>query len=428
MTSRERVKAALNHRQPDRVPVDFGSTIVTGMHVSVVSRLRKAFGLGGAEDRVKVIEPFQMLGEIDEGLREKLCVDFAPLFHKKNVFGFENKDWKNWTLFDDSMVLVPGLFNTVTDEKGDILLYPEGDCTAPPSARMPRDGMYFDSILRQAPIYENALDPHDNVEEYGPISRDEIERLGKESERLYTGTDYALVYSLPGTSLGDISDIPGPGLKHPKGIRGEEEWYVSTLARRDYVYEALNLQCEIGLENLARVRDALGDRIEVIKVSGADFGSQRGPLFSPDLYRDLFKPFHARICDWIHSHTPWKVFVHTCGGIRPLLPDIIDAGFDILNPVQTSAEGMEAGQLKHDFGDRIVFWGGGIDTQKTLPFGTPEEVYHEVRQNIQIFNRDGGYIFNAIHNIQPGTPLENITAMLEAIRDSWCLYPETSSG
>jgi len=416
MTSRERVRAALNHCQPDAVPVDFGSTVVTGIHA--VSMLRETFGLSRSRDRVKVFEPFQMLGVIEEDLREKLLGDCIGLFHRGTVFGFDNCNWKNWELFDGSKVLVPGKFNTIPDENGDILMYPEGDRSASPSARMPQGGRYFDNTLRQRPIDDSRLNPADNVEEYGPIPDAEIERIGDEAGRLYAETDCALVYNLPGASLGDISDIPGPGLKEPKGIRSEEEWYISTVLRGDYVFEVLSRQCDIALDNLKRAREALGERIEVIKITGADFGTQRGPLYSPDVYRGLFKPFHARLCAWVHRNTSWKTFIHTCGGIRPLMEDFIDAGFDIINPVQTSAAGMEPGLLKRDFGDRIVFWGGGVDTQHTLPFGTPEMVYREVRENISVFNRKGGFIFNAIHNIQAGTPAKNILAMLEAIKDS----------
>ncbi|HDY87404.1 MAG TPA: methyltransferase, partial [bacterium] len=138
-----------------------------------------------------------------------------------------------------------------------------------------------------------------------------------------------------------------------------------------------------------------------------------------DAYRDLYKPIHKRINEWIHKNTSWKTFIHSCGGIRPLLDDIVDAGFDILNPVQCSAEGMEPQKLKDDYGDRIVFWGGGVDTQKTLPFGKPEEVYEEVSERIRIFNKGGGYVFDSIHNIQQGSPVENVMAMLDAIKDSF---------
>jgi len=419
MTSRERVRAALNHRQPDRVPVDFGSTMVTGISVSVVSQLRKALGLDGPDARVKVIEPYQMLGEIENDLRRKMHIDCIGLFGTKNMFGFENKDWKPWTTFDGTRVLVPGHFNTRPDENGDIPMYACGDRTYSPCARMPKGGFYFDSTVRQKPIDDDHLRVEDNLEEFGPLSEEELEHLRESSEWLSANTEYAVVYSMPGTSFGDIAFVPGPGLKDPRGIRAVEEWYVSTVLRRDYVYEVFERECEIGLANLARVREAAGDRIEVIFITGADFGTQRGPFISPDVYRDLFMPFHKRLCGWIHHNTSWKTFMHSCGGIRPLLDDVIEAGFDIINPVQCSAEGMDAHMLKEDFGSLLTFWGGGVDTQKTLPFGRPEDVYREVSERIRIFNRDGGFIFNAIHNIQAGTPVENVLAMLKAIEDSF---------
>jgi hypothetical protein len=418
MTSRERVRAALEHRQPDRVPVDFGSTMVTGISVSVVSQLRKALGLEGPDARVKVIEPYQMLGEINDDLRDRMNIDCVGLFGPKNLFGFKNKDWKPFTAFDGTNVLVPGDFNTEPDEDGNIPMYAGGDRSYPPAAVMPKGGFYFDSTVRQKPVDDSRLDVSDNLEEFGPLSDDALEQLRTRSEWLSTHTDRAIVYSMPGTSFGDIAFVPGPGLKDPKGIRSVEEWYVSTVARRDYVYEVFERECEIGLANLERVREAAGNRLDVIFITGTDFGTQRGPFISPNAYRDLFQPFHRRICEWIHSHTPWKIFIHTCGGVRPLIEDFIDAGFDILNPVQCSAEGMEPRRLKEDFGSRITFWGGGVDTQKTLPFGTPEEVYREVCERIEVFNRDGGFVFDAIHNIQAGTPVENVLAMMEAIRDS----------
>lgn len=419
MTPRERVRAALEHRQPDRVPVDFGSTMVTGISASVISKLRRSLGLDGPGARVKVIEPYQMLGEIDDDLRDRMYIDCVGLFGTKNMFGFENSGWKPWTMFDGTEVLVPGGFNTEPDANGDIPMYAGGDRAYPPAAVMPKGGYYFDSTVRQKPIDDDRLDPADNLEEFGPLSDEELEQLRTRSEWLYTNTDRALVYSMPGASFGDIAFVPGPGLKDPKGIRAVEEWYVSTVIRRDYVYEVFDRECEIALGNLARVREALGDRIEVIFVTGTDFGTQRGPFISPDAYRDLFKPFHRRVCDWIHANTPWKIFIHTCGGVRPLIEDFIDAGFDVLNPVQCSADGMDARGLKKDFGSRVTFWGGGIDTQKTFPFGTAEDVYREVSERISIFNSGGGFVFDAIHNIQAGTPVENVRAMIEAIRDSF---------
>jgi hypothetical protein len=418
MTPRERVRTALNHRQPDRVPVDFGSTMVTGISASVISRLRKALGLDSSDARVNVIEPYQMLGEIGDDLRKEMLIDCIGLFGKKNLFGFENIAWKPWTMFDGTEVMVPGSFNTVPDVDGNIPMYACGDSSHPPCAVMPKGGYYFDSTVRQKPVDDENLNVEDNLEEFGPLSEDELEHLRNRAEWLYSNTDRAIVYSMPGTSFGDIAFVPGPGLKDPRGIRAVEEWYVSTVIRRDYVYEVFDRECEIGLANLAKVKEAVGNRIEVIFITGTDFGTQRGPFISPDAYRDLFMPFHKRICSWIHENTSWKIFIHTCGGVRPLITDILEAGFDILNPVQCSAEGMDARKLKEDFGSRLTFWGGGVDTQKTLPFGRPEDVYNEVSERIEIFNRGGGFIFNAIHNIQAGTPVENVRAMMEAIRDS----------
>ncbi len=185
------------------------------------------------------------------------------------------------------------------------------------------------------------------------------------------------------------------------------------------MYEVYDLQTDISVENLKRVHEAVGDNIDILYLSGSDYGTQRGPLFSPAMFRDLYKPFFKRMCDWIHHNTPWKVMIHSCGGNRPLMEDFIEAGIDIFNPVQCSAEGMEPTALKRDFGDRIVFWGGGVDTQRTLPFGAPEDVYNEVSERIRIFNQGGGFVFNTIHNIQANTPIENIKAMLEAIEDSF---------
>ncbi len=419
MTSRERVRAALDHQQPDRMPVDFGGTFETSIAASTVYRLRKALGLGGPDDRVKVMDSYQMLGEVKDDLREALCVDTTGIFSPINAFGFENTDWKEWTTFDGAEILVPGLFNTEPDENGDIPMYPQGDHTASPSGIMPKGGNYFDSIIRQKPIDDNNLDVKDNLEEFGEYSDELMENVHRQAEYLYATTEYSIVYNFTGTSFGDVANTTAPELKNPRGIRDISEWYMSFVTRSDYIHDVFAGECEIGMANLKKVKEAVGDKVDVIKITGADYGSQRGPLISPDFYREMIKPFHKRMCDWIHKNTRWKIFMHCCGGIRPLLDDIIDAGFDIISPVQTSAEGMEAQGLKDDFGDRITFWGGGVDTQKILPFGTPEEVYNDVRERINIFNAGGGFVFNAVHNIQAGTPVENIIAMIEGINDSF---------
>lgn len=419
MTSRERIQATLNHKQPDRVAVDFGSTPVSGIAASTIYRLRQAMGLSGPDDRVKVSEPVQFLGEFDEHFRKRMLSDCVGITGKSNRFGFPNSDWKEWTTFDGAKVWVPGKFTTEPDENGDILVYPGGDSSLAPSARMPKGGFYFDTIIRQHPIDESKLNPRDNIDEDFPLLSDaDVEYYGKQAQWLHDNTDYAVIFNMPGTSLGNVAAVPGPWIKDPKGIRDIEEWYVSLLIRQDYIYKVFEGQTEIALKNLEMLGEVLGDNVDIVYLTGSDFGSQRGPLTSREVYRELFMPFYQKTCGWIHANTGWKTMMHTCGGIRPLIDDIIESGIDILNPVQTSAEGMDPQKLKDDFGDRVIFHGGGVDTQKTLPWGKPEDVYDEVRDRIRILNKGGGYIFNTIHNIQADAPVENVFALLKAIRDS----------
>lgn len=417
ISSRERVNLALIHREADRIPLDLGGSVVTGMHVSTVYRLRQALNLDALGTPVKVIEPYQMLGEIESDLVESLGVDVVPLTSTATLFGFKNDGWKPWTTFDGTPVLVPEGFNTEPEPNGDILIYPEGDKTVLPSGRMPKDGWYVDAIIRQEPIDDDNLNVEDNLEEFGPISDEELEHFRCEAERLYTETDKAILANFGGTGFGDIALVPAPWLKRPKGIRDVEQWYVSTVMRRDYIYEVFEHQCEIALANLERIYQAVGDRVMVVFVTGTDFGMQRGPFISPKTYRELYQPFHKRVNDWVHRHTSWKTFTHTCGSVMALIEDFIEAGFDILNPVQCSAANMDPAELKKRFGDRVTFWGGGVDTQRTLPFGTPDEVRREVRERIRIFSPGGGFVFNTIHNVQPQTPIENGLAMYETLQE-----------
>jgi len=415
MNSRQRVLAALSHSQPDRVPLDLGGSPVTGMHVSTVYQLRQALGLDRPGTAVKVTEPYQMLGEIGADLADALGVDVVGLGKTTTMFGFANADWKPWTLSDGTPVLVPGAFNTVPEPNGEILMYPEGDRSVPPSGRMPKDGFYFDSIVRQEPIDDDHLNVEDNLEEFQPVGDAELQHFACEAERLWRETDKAVLANFGGTAFGDIALVPAPFLKRPKGIRDVAEWYMSTVSRFDYVYEVFRRQCEIALRNLQRIYDAVGDRVAAVFVTGTDFGTQNGPFIGPAAYRKLFQPFHRQVNDWIHQHTPWKTFIHSCGSVVALLDDFVTSGFDILNPVQCSAVGMDPQVLKERYGAKLTFWGGGIDTQKTLPFGTPDEVRRETAQRLVIFGRDGGFVFNPVHNVQARTPAENLIAMYETV-------------
>ncbi|MHB9071484.1 MAG: uroporphyrinogen decarboxylase family protein [Sedimentisphaerales bacterium] len=417
MKSRERVLKALSHVQSDRVPLDFGAIGQTGISATVVVKLRKALGLDKQETPIKIVEPYQMLGEIADDLMQKLGVDCIGLWGRTNIFGFQNKDWKPWRMFDGTPVLVPGLFNTEPAPNGDILMYPQGDKSVPPSGRMPKGGFYFDAIVRQEPIDENNLNVKDNLEEFGEISEDELKFLDKQVNNLYRNTDYAIAGSFGGTAFGDVALVPATYLKHPKGIRDIEEWYISLLTRKAYICDIFQQQAEIALKNLERIRQAVLDKICVINVSGTDFGMQRGPFISIELYRELFRPVHKKVNDWIHKNTKWKIFMHSCGSIEPLIPELIEAGFDILNPVQCSADNMDPEHLKKQYGSRVVFWGGGIETQTTLSCGSAEDVRREVKERIRIFKQGGGFVFNTVHNIQPTTPIENVLAMIETLAE-----------
>ena len=415
-TSRERVELALAHTEPDRVPLDLGGSAVTGMHVDSVYCLRQALCLDVPGTPVKVVEPYQMLGEIAPDLIDALGVDVVGVGLPTNFFGFENEGWKEWTTFDGTPVLVPGAFNTEPDAKGDILMYPGGDTSVPPSGRMPSGGLYFDAIVRQDPFDEELLNVEDNLEEFGPISPTALAHVTREVQRA-AASGKAVLANLGDTAFGDIALVPATKLKHPRGIRDIQQWYMSLKLRPDYVSEVFDRQCEIGLRNLEAVHGAVGDAITVLFVTGTDFGAQQGPFISPKLYRDLFKPFHVRVNDWIHANTTWKSFIHSCGSIWRLLDDIVDAGFDVLNPVQTSAADMDPVALKAAYGDRVTFWGGGIDTQRVLPFGTPDEVRAMVKERMRIFGSGGGFVFNTIHNLQARVPAENILALYDAVNE-----------
>ncbi|MCJ7701197.1 MAG: hypothetical protein MUO62_06405 [Anaerolineales bacterium] len=417
MNSRERVEKALNHQEPDRVPLDLGGSATTGIHASSVYILRQALALDPAGTPVKVVEPYQLLGEVKPDLIEALGVDVVGVGGSKTMFGFPNENWKAWTTFDGTPTLVPEAFNTYPEPNGDLLMYPEGDKSVPPSGRMPAGGFYFDAIIRQEPIQEGPLDPQDNLEEFGELSDQELAHFEREIETTATYTDKAILANFGGTAFGDIALVPATQLKNPKGIRDVAEWYMSTITRRDYVWAIFEKQCEIGLKNLEKRFARVGDRVTAVFLTGTDFGAQNGPFISPKTYRELYQPFHKEVNTWIHQNTPWKTFIHSCGSIYRLIPDFIEAGFDILNPVQTSAADMDPARLKSAFGEQIVFWGGGIDTQQTLPFGSPDSIREQVRERMMIFGTGGGFIFNPIHNIQAGIPKENLVALFEAVAE-----------
>lgn len=413
MDSRERLRKALNHQEPDRVPIDFGSTAVTGMHVRCIQGLREHFGL---EDRlVKVLDPYQMLGLVEGDLLDAIGADVVGIVPRCNMFGYENCRWKTWVAPWGQTLLMGGDF--AYDEAEDhIVAYPSGDKNVPASGKMSKSAYFFDAIIRQDPIDEHSLDPEDNLEEFGPMSEADILHFTEQIDEKSKGCR-GIIANLGGTAFGDIALVPAPFLRHPKGIRDIAEWYVSTALRSDYISEVFEKQCEIAIENLKTFYGIVGDRIEAVFICGTDFGTQTGTFCSTETFDDLYAPYYKRLNDWIHENTDWKTFKHSCGAVENFMSHFIDAGFDIINPVQCSAAGMEPQALKDKYGDRLTFWGGGVDTQKTLPFATAADVREEVLRRCEVFSKGGGFIFNSVHNVQANVPLENIVAMIEAVHD-----------
>lgn len=415
MTSKERFDLTVNHRQPEKVVVDFGSTAVTGVHVLSVENLRKYYGL--ENHPVQVIEPYQMLGFVEPDLQDAMGIDVVGAWGKNNMFGIYNHEpLKEMKTFWGQTVLVPEGFGTTNAENGDLLIHPEGDTSVSASARMPRASYFFDAIVRQEALDEEKLDVRDNLEEFGLITESEL-NFWKEAARNARATGKAVIAGLGGTALGDIALVPGLQMKHPKGVRDIAEWYMSTVMRPDYVKAIFDKQSEIALENFRRLHEVIGNNLDAVFICGTDFGTQESTFCAPEQFDDLWMPYYLRINDWVHSNTSWKTFKHSCGAVETFMSRFIDAGFDIINPVQVSAKGMDPAHLKNTYGKDLVFWGGGIDTQKTLPYSTPEKVREEVLLLCEIFAKDGGFVFNTVHNIQANVPVKNIVAMVDAIRE-----------
>ena len=413
-SSRQNFLNTINHKQPDKVVVDFGSTAVTGIHVLIVEKLREYYGL--EKKPVKVVEPYQMLGEIDADLIKAMDIDIIGLFSAKNMFGVLNDNWKVHKTLWGQEVLFPGGFNYTYNQNGDILMYPEGDTSVPPSGMMPKSGYFFDALDRQQPIDDSTLKIEDNLEEFGLITEPEL-MYWKNQVAALENNSKAVVASLGGTALGDIALVPAINLKNPKGIRGVEEWYISTLIREDFVKEIYDRQTDIAIENLRLLYKVIGNKIDVVFTCGTDFGTQNSTFCSTETYDRIWLPYYKKVNDWIHQNTNWKTFKHSCGAVEPLMSHFIESGFDIINPVQINASGMDPRKLKEKYGDKLVFWGGGVDTQGAFAFGTPSQVKEQVKSQCDILNQNGGFVFNTVHNIQANVPFENVVAMLDALKE-----------
>jgi hypothetical protein len=412
MTAKQRVRASIEHRQPDQLPMDFGGCFITGIHCSVVEQLRDEYGL--EKHPVKVCEPYQMLGLVEDDLKDVMGIDIESIFPNRTIFGFANENWKEYHTWWDQTVLISEHFQTQERADG-TTVFPKGDRNVAPSGHMPKTSYFFDTIVRPQDYDEDDLKLEENLEEFGPMNAEEAAYWEREAARV-RGGDRAVITHLNGTSLGDIALVPAPFLTNPKGVRGIEDWYMLLASDPEFVFQLFERQTEIALDNMAKLNNIAGDVLDVVVVCGTDFGTQESTFCSVDTFHELWLPHYRRINDWIHANTAWKTFKHSCGAIDTLIPGIIEAGFDILNPVQCSAKGMEADGLKQRYGDQICFWGGGVNTQQTLPFGTPEQVRDEVLVRCETFAPGGGFVFHAIPNVPALSPVNTVIARGEAVK------------
>ena len=389
MNSRERVLCALKHQVPDRLPIDLGGTRQSGIHASAYHRLKEHLGVSSP---TRVFDLFQMIAEVERPILERLGADCVGLYRPEVSFGIRNELWKPWHLFDGTPVEVPGGFAPEQQPDGSLVIK-RGETAV---GCMPAGGFYFDRIEK----YPGAA--HVALEHFKPavLTAEQCEHYRSASQALYEQTDFAIVAPLG----------PPYELFYGLGTGDFESWMITLATEPDYVHELYEAIVDAWIENLRRFVEAVEDRVQIVQFCD-DFGTQSSLFLSVEMFRRLIMPHYQRGLAWIKRYTSMKIMLHSDGAIAPLIPSLIEMGVDILNPIQTSATGMDPVMLKQQFGDRLTFWGGSLDCQNTLPSGTPDEVATEVKTHIAALAPSGGYVFAPVHNIQAGVPPENIVAM-----------------
>jgi uroporphyrinogen decarboxylase len=407
MTSRERILKTLRFEEPDRVPVDLGGMKPSGIAVEAYLNACRALGLPGLP---KVCDARFMTAWVEEPVLKALGADVAPLdLSTVSAQLAPESAWVRRKLFSGNAVLFPpGTAMAEEADGGWNLLNADG---SPSSFHMPRDGHYFDDVSfdRGDPIDPARFKPIDD------ISDDLLEGMARYSKRLHDGTDYALLGWGGGVCFLGLSLITERRSNVTMGR--PSDWMMLLMTEPELCHEMMGRSVDASIRCLGLLHQAVGDRAFAWGIAADDSGTQRGEFIRPELWAELIKPHYARLCGWIHAHTPWKTFLHSCGSVYHLIPHFIDAGVDILNPVQTSAANMDPARLKAEFGRKIVLWGGGCDTQQVLGGASPETVREHVRERLAVFKPGGGYVFNQVHNIQANVPPENILAMFNAARD-----------
>jgi len=403
MTSRERVLEAVNFEKPDRVPIDLGGIRASGINAVVYDKLKKRMGI---DTPTRIHDTMQILAELDMDMVERLHVDVLPLEPATAEWSRRAAaDGIRRTLFCGlDVYFQPGTNIEVGEDGSWVMKGADGGDVA----RMPKDGYYFDFIrptMANRRIDPDAFRPRDTVTD------EELRTFAEHGRFWFENTDKALLGWGASISLVGLSALLSDNI-----TQGSlDEWLCMLMTEKETAHDMMGRAVDATIKLTELYHQAVGDYCFAWGVASDDSGTQKGEIMSPDLYREMIKPHYKRLCDWVHARTNWKTFLHSCGSVYHLIPEWIDAGIDILNPVQISAANMEPERLMKDFSGKIVFWGGGCDTQRVLPLGTPEEVREHVRRNIEIFSAgSGGYVFTQVHNIQQDVPDENVEALFKA--------------
>jgi hypothetical protein len=404
MTSRERVWETVNHRQPDRVPIDLGGMKASGINALTYHALKKRLGI---DTPTRILDPRFMIAVVEEQVLEHFHGDVLPL-DLSGIIGAvrPEREWIPRTLFEGTPVLFPPGTGIREEADGGLtLLNYDG---TPSTFRMPKGGYYFDDTAFNR---GDGIDPA-KFKPQSDIPDESLRLMADYARKLSRDTTYALLGWGFGVCFLGLSLITDRANNVTQGM--PDEWMMMLMTEKETCHEIMGRSVEATINCLRLVHEALGDTCFAWGVASDDSGTQRCEFINPDLWAEMIKPHYAKLCGWIHGHTKMKTYLHSCGSIPRLIPHWIEAGVDILNPVQTSAAGMDPRTLKERYGKRLVFWGGGCDTQTVLPNGTPESVAEHVKQRMEVFAPGGGYVFTQVHNIQAKVPAENVQAMLEA--------------
>lgn len=402
MTSRERIQAVLNHQMPDTLPIDFGAHRSSGMGAESYNKLKKH--LGHSEETTKLYDLMQQLAFPEPFMIDQFGGDIVQIMQLKPAFGVRTDRWKCGYLPCGDLSLVPYDFNPVINEKGDYEILDEtGLCIG----KRPKDGIYYDNtnyFLKDVKTLEELKERMILPE----ITEEELDYIEVQAKQLYYNTDKALLYHV-GCAV----------FEEGQQEFGFEGFYYNLAAEPEMVHYWAERLTDAYCVMLDKILDRIGKYLDIAMFGGDDLGTQKSAQMSVDMYREMIKPYHKKIYQFVQKKTPKvKVGLHCCGSIKKLLPDLIDAGVQLLNPVQISANDMDPGELKETFGKDIIFWGGGADMQGFVNnTEDTQEIYQHVRKLLDIFAPGGNYIFAPVHNILDNVSPEKVMAIYQAALD-----------